>query len=65
MHFEQILDSLMKLNKVHEVNVLRRFMADWILPLTTALKSEQTKCMNKQANQARKIYGPHLIKISP
>jgi len=40
-------------------------MADWILPLTTALKAEQSKCMNKQISQARKIYGPDLIKVNP
>ena len=55
----------MKLNKVQEVNVVRRFMAEWILPLTSALKEEQTKCMNKQLNQRRKLYASQLIKISP
>ena len=55
----------MRLNKVQEVSVVRRFMAEWILPLTSAIKEEQTKCLAKSLAGKRKIYGKHLLKINP
>ena len=64
-HFEEILDSLLRLDKVQEVTVVRRFMAEWVLPLTNAIKEEQAKCMAKNPTGKRKIYGKQLVKINP
>jgi hypothetical protein len=65
MHFEEVLDSLLKLNKVQEVTVVRRFMTEWVVPLTAAIKEEQSRCLGPHVAGKRKIYGPYLLKIHP
>lgn len=55
----------MRLNKVQEVKVVRKFMTEWVGPVTVAIKEEQSKCMRKELNPHRKIYAEHLLKLNP
>lgn len=60
---EAILESLMKLNKVQEAQVVRRFIIDWLVPLTLAIKEEQTRCASRELSASRKLYADFLVKI--
>ncbi len=53
----------MKLNKVQQAQVVRKFIIDWLVPLTASLRQQQTRCMERDLNGARKIYGDFLLKI--
>lgn len=53
---EDILQSLMKLNKVQEAQVVRKFIIDWLVPVTAAIKEEQSRCSNRDLSAARKLY---------
>lgn len=54
---EEIFQSLMKLNKVQEAQVIRKFIIDWLVPLTAAIKEEQSRCSARDLNGPRKLYG--------
>lgn len=43
--------------------MIKRFIIEWILPLTMAIQEEQKKCIGKELNSTRKIYAPFLLKI--
>jgi DNA-directed RNA polymerase len=60
---EEIFESLMKLNKVQEAQVVRKFIIDWFVPLTGAIKEEQSRCSAKELTGNRKHYGEYLVKI--
>lgn len=53
----------MKLNKVQEAQVVRKFIIEWLVPLTVAIKEEQRKCMGKDLNAHRRIYAEYFNKI--
>jgi hypothetical protein len=53
----------MKLNKVQEAQVVRKFIIDWLVPLTAAIKEEQARCSARDLNAARRLYGEYLLKI--
>ncbi len=40
-------------------------MTDWISPVTLALQEEQNRCLRKELNPNRKVYGPYLVKLNP
>ena len=62
---DEIVETLMNLNKIQEAEVVRRFIVDWLVPLTKALSEEQWKCRQPDLQGARKVYGPYLVELNP
>jgi hypothetical protein len=55
----------MRLNKVQEVEVVRRSMTEWVTPFTIALREEQNKCYKKDLSPNRKVYAKDILKLNP
>jgi len=53
----------MKLNKVQEAQAVRRFIIEWLVPVTVAIKEEQSRCYAKELTGNRKHYAEYLVKI--
>jgi hypothetical protein len=43
--------------------VVRKFIIDWLVPLTAAIKEEQARCSARELNASRKLYAEFLLKI--
>ena len=55
---------LLTLNKVQEAEVVRRFLVDWLVPLTKAITDEQWKCRQPNLKGSRKIYAAYLLQLN-
>ena len=45
--------------------MVRRFIVDWLVPLTKILQQEQVMCRQADLRGPRKIYGPYLVELNP
>ena len=49
--YDNILDSLVKIGRVHLSENLRKYVVEWFTPLCQAIRDEQLKCKDPSACQ--------------
>lgn len=64
--FDNILDSLEKVGKLHLTDAFKKYLVEWFPPLCAAIKEEQSKCRDEsQLEGKRKIYYEVFSRLPP
>lgn len=64
--YDNLLDSLSKLDKLQLTSAFRNYYVEWFTPLCAAINEEQNKCRNDyELKGNRKIYAQDFLKLAP